>query len=84
MSELSHVDESGGVRMVDVGGKQLSRRRATARAEVRMARGDGADPARPAEGRRADHRTARRDHGREADERADPALPSAAAHRTSK
>ncbi len=38
MSELSHVDESGGVRMVDVGGKPLSRRRAVARAEVCMAR----------------------------------------------
>ncbi len=37
MSDLSHVDESGAVRMVDVGGKPLSRRRATARAEVRMA-----------------------------------------------
>ena len=37
MSELSHVDEQGGVRMVDVGGKALSRRRAVARAEVRMA-----------------------------------------------
>ena len=37
MSELSHVDESGGVRMVDVGGKDISRRRAIARAEVRMA-----------------------------------------------
>jgi cyclic pyranopterin monophosphate synthase len=37
MSELSHVDESGRVRMVDVGGKPLSRRRAVARAEVRMA-----------------------------------------------
>ena len=37
MSELSHVDESGGVRMVDVGGKPLSRRRALARAEVSMA-----------------------------------------------
>ena len=37
MSELSHVDESGDVRMVDVGGKPLSRRRAVARAEVRMA-----------------------------------------------
>jgi cyclic pyranopterin monophosphate synthase len=36
MSELSHVDESGSVRMVDVGGKPLSRRRAVARAEVRM------------------------------------------------
>ena len=37
MSELSHVDESGDVRMVDVGGKPLARRRALARAELRMA-----------------------------------------------
>ena len=37
MSELSHVDESGGVRMVDVGGKPVSRRSAVARAEVTMA-----------------------------------------------
>jgi cyclic pyranopterin monophosphate synthase len=37
MSELSHVDESGAVRMVDVGGKPLSRRRAVASALVRMA-----------------------------------------------
>ena len=37
MSELSHVGESGEVHMVDVGGKPLSRRRAVARAEVRMA-----------------------------------------------
>jgi cyclic pyranopterin monophosphate synthase len=37
MSELSHVDESGGVRMVDVGGKELSHRRAVARAELRLA-----------------------------------------------
>jgi cyclic pyranopterin phosphate synthase len=37
VSELSHVDESGAVRMVDVGGKPLSRRRAVARARVRMA-----------------------------------------------
>jgi len=37
MSELSHVDESGAVRMVDVGGKEVSRRRAVARAKVRMA-----------------------------------------------
>jgi cyclic pyranopterin monophosphate synthase len=36
MTELSHVDEAGGVRMVDVGGKPLSRRRATARATVSM------------------------------------------------
>ena len=37
--ELSHVDESGAVRMVDVGGKPLSRRRAVARAFVRMSPG---------------------------------------------
>ncbi len=37
MSELSHVDEGGDVRMVDVGAKPVSRRRAVARAEVRMA-----------------------------------------------
>jgi cyclic pyranopterin phosphate synthase len=36
-TELSHVDDSGAVRMVDVGSKPLSRRRATARATVRMA-----------------------------------------------
>ena len=36
MNELSHVGEGGEVRMVDVGGKPLSRRRAVARAEVRM------------------------------------------------
>jgi cyclic pyranopterin monophosphate synthase len=37
MDKLSHVDETGAVRMVDVGGKEVSRRRAVARAEVRMA-----------------------------------------------
>jgi cyclic pyranopterin phosphate synthase len=37
MSDLSHVDESGAVRMVDVGGKPVSRRRAVARATVKMA-----------------------------------------------
>jgi cyclic pyranopterin monophosphate synthase len=38
MSEpLSHVDEAGSVRMVDVGAKPLSRRRAVARARVEMA-----------------------------------------------
>jgi len=37
MGELSHVDESGAVRMVDVGGKPLSKRRAIAAASVRMA-----------------------------------------------
>jgi cyclic pyranopterin phosphate synthase len=37
MSELSHVDESGAVRMVDVSDKPIQRRRARARAVVRMA-----------------------------------------------
>jgi len=37
MSDLSHVDESGTVHMVDVGHKPLQRRRAVARAVVRMA-----------------------------------------------
>ncbi len=37
MSDLSHVNEAGDVRMVDVGGKPISRRRAVARATVRMA-----------------------------------------------
>ena len=37
MSGLSHVDDTGEVRMVDVGGKPLSRRRAVAHARVHMA-----------------------------------------------
>jgi len=37
MTDLSHVDETGAVRMVDVGHKPLSRRRAVARATVEMA-----------------------------------------------
>jgi cyclic pyranopterin monophosphate synthase len=37
MDDLSHVDESGHIRMVDVGGKEPMHRRAVARAEVRMA-----------------------------------------------
>jgi cyclic pyranopterin phosphate synthase len=37
MSDLSHVDETGAVRMVDVGAKPAQRRRAVARAVVHMA-----------------------------------------------
>jgi cyclic pyranopterin phosphate synthase len=37
MSDLSHVDESGAVHMVDVGAKPSQRRRAVARAVVHMA-----------------------------------------------
>jgi cyclic pyranopterin monophosphate synthase len=36
VSELSHVDDSGAVRMVDVGDKPMSRRRAIASARVQM------------------------------------------------
>jgi cyclic pyranopterin phosphate synthase len=38
MGELSHVSEGGDVRMVDVGGKPLARRRAVARGMVLMSR----------------------------------------------
>ena len=37
MSELSHVDESGELRMVDVGAKPVVRRRAVARGRLRTA-----------------------------------------------
>ena len=36
MSELPHLDEEGGARMVDVGGKEASERRARAEAVIRM------------------------------------------------
>ncbi len=36
MSEFSHLDSEGGVRMVDVGDKPLSRRRARAQAHLTM------------------------------------------------
>ncbi|MGB2953151.1 MAG: cyclic pyranopterin monophosphate synthase MoaC [Gaiellaceae bacterium] len=39
MDELSHVDTGGSVHMVDVGDKPHSRRRATARASLRMGSG---------------------------------------------
>jgi cyclic pyranopterin monophosphate synthase len=39
MSDLSHVGEAGDVRMVDVGSKPVSLRRAVAHATVRMAPG---------------------------------------------
>jgi cyclic pyranopterin monophosphate synthase len=37
VAELSHVASTGDIHMVDVGGKAVSRRRAVARATVRMA-----------------------------------------------
>ncbi len=38
MRRLTHLDESGAARMVDVGGKEVTRRRAVARGSVRMSR----------------------------------------------
>jgi cyclic pyranopterin phosphate synthase len=37
MGELSHVAQTGNIRMVDIGDKALSRRRAVARSRVQMA-----------------------------------------------
>ncbi|MBA2566873.1 MAG: cyclic pyranopterin monophosphate synthase MoaC, partial [Thermoleophilaceae bacterium] len=37
MAELSHLDSEGGARMVDVGGKPATDRRAVAVSELRMA-----------------------------------------------
>ena len=65
--------------MVDVGGKPIA---APSRGRAGVRRDGAARPraaARAPEGRRARDRAARRDHGREADGRADPALPPAAA-----
>ncbi len=80
VSGLSHVDD------VRRGAHGRRRRQAdVASARGRARRGadgarDGAAAARAAEGRRARDGAARRDHGGEADERAHPALPPAAAH----
>ena len=79
MSELSHVDERARCRMVDVGAKPAQRRRAVARGDRPHGARDAAQLRDAAEGRRADDGAARGDHGREAHERADPALSSAAA-----
>jgi cyclic pyranopterin monophosphate synthase len=46
VSELSHLDDSGEARMVDVGGKPVTERRARARAVVRMSRETAAAVAR--------------------------------------
>lgn len=36
MTGFSHIEEGGGIRMVDVGSKPMSRRRASARARIEM------------------------------------------------
>ena len=78
---LTHLDDSGSARMVDVGAKDETRAprpRRGAAADVAGNRG-GARPRRRAEGRRARDREDRRDRRREAHRRADPARPSAGA-----
>ena len=80
---LTHVDRGGRPRMVDVSAKPVDR-------PPRRRGGDGVDVGRDAqprhrwrrpEGRRPRRRRAGRRHGRQADQRADPALPSAGADR---
>ena len=79
--ELSHIDARGRARMVDVGAKAESERRARAEALVVMAPATlGGDPRRGRpQGRRAGRRAPRRHHGRQAHARAHPAVPPAGA-----
>ena len=81
MSGLTHFDAAGNAVMVDVTGKDVTARTATAEGRVHHGAGDArADRgARLQEGRRAGRGAARRDHGRQAHGRPDPALPSPAA-----
>ena len=66
MSKLTHLDESGAARMVDVGGKPATQRRAVASGRITMS----------AEALAA-IREGNRDHGRKTHRRADPAVPPA-------
>ena len=80
-TDLSHLDERGRARMVDVGGKDETARAARAEARVVMAPATLApirDGAR-AQGRRPGHRAPGRHHGGQAHARAHPALPPARA-----
>ena len=82
MTKLSHLNDKGEARMVDVSDKAVTQRAARAEGFVAMApatlalveKGDGQ------EGRRARDRAHRRHHGRQEDARADPAVPSAGHH----
>ena len=81
MAELTHFDESGRPRMVDVSAKPETERSAVAHGRVRMAQAtlDLVLSGRAAKGDVVADRRAGRDHGGEEDRRPDPALPSAAA-----
>ena len=80
MSGLSHVDETGDVRMVDVGGKPLSRRRAVAHAQRAYGSRHRETAPRAAEGRRARDGAAGGDHGRQAHGRARSLSVTRSAH----
>ena len=79
--KLTHFDDTGNARMVDVGAKDVTERVAVARASVTMQAAtlklirdqEGR------QGRRAGGGAARRHHGGQEDARPDPALPSAGA-----
>ena len=77
---LSHIDQAGSARMVDVGegGDGSARRRAGDRAHVGGYARGGPARRRP-EGRRGRHGAHRRHPGSQAHRRSHPALPSAAA-----
>ncbi len=80
---LTHVDRTGRPRMVDVSAKPADRSPRDRRGLRRLL---GRDPQpdrrrRDAEGRRPHGRRARRGHGRQANQRAHPAVPSDPAHR---
>ena len=76
-ARLSHLNDKGEARMVDVSAKDDHLPQCAGRGLRRHGAGHArADPGRAsAQGRRAGHRPHRRDHGRQADPRADPALP---------
>jgi cyclic pyranopterin monophosphate synthase len=77
LSGLTHIDAQGNAVMVDVGDKAETARTATAEGRIRMPAETLAADRRGLgqEGRRADRRPARRDHGGQAHARPDPALP---------
>ena len=78
----AHVDIRGRVKMVDVGDKPVTQREAVARGTIAVTPGPSPGAGWSDQERQsAPDRPAGRHHGRQADLRADPAVPSAAARR---
>ena len=77
--KLSHLDEQGAARMVDVGGKPVTERTAEAEGAVRMSEEafELVAGQRGGKGGRADGSPGCGDHGRQASRRVDPVLPPA-------